>query len=754
MTIKTRVVGFLQFAQGDNEKVYLERWLAQSLRATDSLFDPVTGHTHNGSGTNGPPVTGGGASNPINWRGTWSASTAYAANDGVNYNGSSYVATAATTGSAPPAAPWQLVAQQGGTGPAGPPGSTGATGPTGPAGPAGAQGIQGPPGAANAFYSAHWNWRTAAGAPPASGAFTTDTANWATAAHVYINNVDNGSTDRSAGLSKIVVGDDVRAQQNTNGANFVHWDVTSITVQTGYYDLGVTYLEGGGALPNNNTDCVLTLGAEGATAAQWYTGTGAPASTLGQTGDMYLQNTNGHVWQKQVAGWSDTGTVVLGPTGPTGPAGPTGATGAAGPTGPAGQGVPTGGTTGQVLAKNSATNYDTIWVSPGTPSFPLLGPADTVAAPNYSFAASTSTGLYSPAANTVGLAAGGVQALSATSSLLTVPIASTFNGNIGIGIAPGNPALRVAPAAGTLMTATTQYCIQSNATFSSNATAAVGAFYAGINTQAASFICPTAMGLYVAAPTIGAGSTVTNLYGVNVNNQGAAGVTNAYGIYISVQSGATTTNIGLYNAGTSRFDGAVGIGAAPSGAVALLVNGAAQIATIASIGFPSGPQTYASLIIQPPATGAGALIGTNQYQFIANGFFTSSCTGGAICALVSVQTQAATFTIPSAYGFQVGGPNLGAGSAITNMYGINIGNQGASGITNAYGIYINPQSGAASTNVGILTPNIVLNGPAPSVPGAVSLGYGTSGGATLPASTSGFWTINVGGTNYRVPYYV
>jgi hypothetical protein len=37
--------------------------------------------------------------------------------------------------------------------------------------------------------------------------------------------------------------------------------------------------------------------------------------------------------------------------------------GASGPQGPAGQGVPTGGTTGQVLAKVSATNYNTTWVN-------------------------------------------------------------------------------------------------------------------------------------------------------------------------------------------------------------------------------------------------------------------------------------------------------------------------------------------------------------------------------------------------------
>ena len=44
-------------------------------------------------------------------------------------------------------------------------------------------------------------------------------------------------------------------------------------------------------------------------------------------------------------------------------AGPQGATGATGATGPAGQGVAAGGTTNQVLAKASNTNYDTTWIT-------------------------------------------------------------------------------------------------------------------------------------------------------------------------------------------------------------------------------------------------------------------------------------------------------------------------------------------------------------------------------------------------------
>ena len=66
---------------------------------------------------------------------------------------------------------------------------------------------------------------------------------------------------------------------------------------------------------------------------------------------------------------------VQGPTGPqgeTGATGPQGPQGIQGPTGPAGadgadgEGVPTGGTTGQVLAKASGSNYDTEWVDAAT----------------------------------------------------------------------------------------------------------------------------------------------------------------------------------------------------------------------------------------------------------------------------------------------------------------------------------------------------------------------------------------------------
>lgn len=69
-----------------------------------------------------------------------------------------------------------------------------------------------------------------------------------------------------------------------------------------------------------------------------------PASpTNGQT---YSYNSKTWQWNSTNASWDYIGT-----------AGPTG------PTGPAGSGVIAGGTTGQILAKASATDYDTTWIN-------------------------------------------------------------------------------------------------------------------------------------------------------------------------------------------------------------------------------------------------------------------------------------------------------------------------------------------------------------------------------------------------------
>ena len=106
-----------------------------------------------------------------------------------------------------------------------------------------------------------------------------------------------------------------------------------------------------GTLPTNTTYWQV-LADKGDTGATGATGATGPQGPQGDKGDIG----------------------ATGPTGPTGPQGPQGdkgdigATGPTGPTGPAGadgadgQGVAIGGTTGQVLAKKSAADYDTEWI--------------------------------------------------------------------------------------------------------------------------------------------------------------------------------------------------------------------------------------------------------------------------------------------------------------------------------------------------------------------------------------------------------
>jgi len=98
----------------------------------------------------------------LTWQGQWAPNTAYAVRDAVVYQGSSYLALFANTGSMPPNANWLLLAaggakgdtgQTGPTGVAGPQGGTGPTGATGPAGPAGPTGATGPAGSSSAFIA-------------------------------------------------------------------------------------------------------------------------------------------------------------------------------------------------------------------------------------------------------------------------------------------------------------------------------------------------------------------------------------------------------------------------------------------------------------------------------------------------------------------------------------------------------------------------------------------------------------------------
>lgn len=96
------------------------------------------------------------------------------------------------------------------------------------------------------------------------------------------------------------------------------------------------------------------------------TGPAGPTGPQGPKGDKGDTGTTGATGSTGPQGpTGNTGaTGPTGSTGATGPQGPIGVTGATGATGPTGPGVAPGGTTGQVLSKINATDFNTQWVTP------------------------------------------------------------------------------------------------------------------------------------------------------------------------------------------------------------------------------------------------------------------------------------------------------------------------------------------------------------------------------------------------------
>lgn len=130
-------------------------------------------------------------------------------------------------------------------------------------------------------------------------------------------------------------------------------------------------------------------GAQGTPGSTWYSQAGAPASGTGIVGDYSLNTTTGDVYKKTgTSTWTLQGNIkgpvgaagTAGATGPQGPAGNDGATGAQGPAGAAGAGVPTGGTVGQIIVKQSSTANDTAWETVGIDQSAQISPAGVAAA--------------------------------------------------------------------------------------------------------------------------------------------------------------------------------------------------------------------------------------------------------------------------------------------------------------------------------------------------------------------------------------
>jgi hypothetical protein len=156
-------------------------------------------------------------------------------------------------------------------------------------------------------------------------------------------------------------------------------------------------MQSGPAGPQGAAGINGTNGADGKTI---WNGTIDPSNlSTGTDGDFYINTSTFMFFGPKAGGVWPAGTSLLGADGATGPAGADGATGPAGvqgdkgdtgDTGPAGAGVPTGGTTGQVLAKIDGTDYNDQWIDP-----PVTGSEinDTTASTTTVFSSTKTTAL-------------------------------------------------------------------------------------------------------------------------------------------------------------------------------------------------------------------------------------------------------------------------------------------------------------------------------------------------------------------------
>lgn len=328
---------------------------------------------------------------------------------------------AGTTGATGPAGP------TGPTGPIGPQGLTGATGPTGATGatgPTGATGATGPAGASGQaagkiFYLAPSSatdisgYKRALASPSAAAEQTITTPIPTIGADVLVAtfvtdpgvpgavdypagsafrriyaNVITGTTNarfhvqvykRTAAGVETLIRDEYSNPFSDNTVALQEWSATSsaagaladtdrlvMKLYAQRYSGGgsgsqvVTYFEG--STHASQIQTTISAGAQGPSGPYGPTGPSGPEGPQGPQGVQGDPGPQG----------------IQGPQGTQGTQGPAGATGA---TGAAGVGVPAGGTTGQVLAKTSGTNYATAWATPtgggGTPRITTVSLAST-----------------------------------------------------------------------------------------------------------------------------------------------------------------------------------------------------------------------------------------------------------------------------------------------------------------------------------------------------------------------------------------
>lgn len=104
-----------------------------------------------------------------------------------------------------------------------------------------------------------WRYRTDLTPNPGAGRLQFDTPLIDNATELYVNEVNDGGTDMTVFLDKLVAGDIVYLQIQTDASQFVIIEIGTPTKAAGVYTFPIAAIEGQGTTPTNNSSVAFVL---------------------------------------------------------------------------------------------------------------------------------------------------------------------------------------------------------------------------------------------------------------------------------------------------------------------------------------------------------------------------------------------------------------------------------------------------------------------------------------------------------------